>query len=1122
MALSSGTFSNWARNNTGTLAGGVVPGGASVNVIFGATGGSQQALVTTGADMTLNSITFNDTTAVTISGSNLITLNATATGTATTTAAAATVTPSSAVAVTAFASATNTIAANLGLAGAQSFSVAAGKTLNVSGIITGAGSLTKRDSGLLTLSGTNIYVGTTTVSAGTLSFNSIADVGAASALGSPFTAANGTIAVGASGTAATLVYTGTGHSTNRVVNLAGTTGGATIDQSGSGLLRFTSAFTATGAGLKTLTLQGSTSGTGEIANAIVNNDGTNRTAVTKAGSGVWVLSGSNTYTGTTTITGGVLQIGAGGTTGSIVNTSPVSVASGAAIAFNRSDALTYSGTISGLGGLTKLGNGGLTLNTVQTYTGPTTIGSGTLITGVANAISGSSALTIGSAGSRGAFEIDHALTISNLTFTGLGGEISTASTGTATFSSTTGTATINVLSGSNAFHANATLSSPTLVDVADGAYFSFHNNLAGSGSGTLTKSGLGTLNLTGDSDTLQSNFFITAGLVTIGSGMNQIGTGTTTLSGGATLDLGGQSFSDRIVVLNGTILNAGGTATTTTIQGTSSIDGSTAGTYNITSTGSAVFNAAVGSGTSLVSVNVNSGAGSGGQATFNEAIGSLGNIVVNNGGTAAFASTVAGSVISHGASTFTGNVLSTSEVQVQSDGSAAFAGGMAGHADVAGTATFTGAVSGTADVFGTATFGSASSLTGKLTTHSAGTTLLDNVAAAITGDIHNDGQLTIDRATGSQTISGAISGTGGIVKTGAGVLVLEGANSSYTGGITLSSGTIRAGSANALGLGTLALNAGGLDLNGQALTIGMLTGSAGTSVSSSMAGAASLKSEFEGSSTFNGVISNGAGTVAFEKAGGGTLTLTGVQTYTGNTIISGGVLALDSGASLANSIYIKAGNVAGDNGKLDVTALGSFAVANGQMLGGHGDVIGDVTIANGAILSPGGSVGTLINNGDMTWGGGGQFLFEIFNATNDNVYGPGTDWDQLLVVGNLDITSSSGNPYVINLQTLADPNDNTAGLMPVENWNDAQEYAWKFVTASTTITSFNASVFTVNPANFQNPYGGTFSVQRGDQVTGGTDSELYIVYAAIPEPGTLVLAAIGLAAAGWHLRRRRK
>ncbi|MFM8953417.1 MAG: PEP-CTERM sorting domain-containing protein [Planctomycetaceae bacterium] len=37
---------------------------------------------------------------------------------------------------------------------------------------------------------------------------------------------------------------------------------------------------------------------------------------------------------------------------------------------------------------------------------------------------------------------------------------------------------------------------------------------------------------------------------------------------------------------------------------------------------------------------------------------------------------------------------------------------------------------------------------------------------------------------------------------------------------------------------------------------------------------------------------------------------------------------------------------------------------------------------------------------------------------------------------------------------------------------------------------------------------------------GGNDTQLYIVY-AIPEPGTLVLAGIGLAAAGWHLRRRR-
>jgi fibronectin-binding autotransporter adhesin len=194
-------------------------------------------------------------------------------------------------------------------------------------------------------------------------------------------------------------------------------------------------------------------------------------------------------------------------------------------------------------------------------------------------------------------------------------------------------------------------------------------------------------------------------------------------------------------------------------------------------------------------------------------------------------------------------------------------------------------------------------------------------------------------------------------------------------------------------------------------------------------------------------------------------------------------------------------------------------VANGQKLGGYGTVLGDVTIANGAILAPGGSIGFITNNGNMTWGGAGRFLFEIYDPTGDNTFA-GVNWDGLVVTGGLTITSGSANPFVIDMQTLANPGDNTAGLMP--SWDGSIDYQWLFVVAGSEITSFNASVFTVNPANFQNAYGGTFSVKRGDQVTGGNDSELYIVYAAIPEPGTLVLAGIGLAAAGWHLRRRRR
>jgi autotransporter-associated beta strand protein len=93
-----------------------------------------------------------------------------------------------------------------------------------------------------------------------------------------------------------------------VINLAGTTGGGTLDASGTGPLVFTSAFTATGTGSKTLTLQGSSTETNTIAAAIVNKDANNRTSLSKTGAALWILSGTTTYSGPTTVTEGTLAI----------------------------------------------------------------------------------------------------------------------------------------------------------------------------------------------------------------------------------------------------------------------------------------------------------------------------------------------------------------------------------------------------------------------------------------------------------------------------------------------------------------------------------------------------------------------------------------------------------------------------------------------------------------------------------------------------------------------------------------------------------------------------------------------------------------------------------------------
>jgi fibronectin-binding autotransporter adhesin len=235
------------------------------------------------------------------------------------------------------------------------------------GILSGTAGLTKAGAGELTLSGlANIYTGKTSIAAGTLAVAKLNVLGSSSSLGAPTTLANGTIDIGNATTGATLKYTGATATTNRVMNLSGTTGGATLEASGTGSITFSSAFTATGAGNKTLTLDGTNTGLNTIGAAIVNNTVSNRTSLVKTGVGTWVLGGTNTYTGSTSVNSGTLLVN-----GSLANTA-VAVSSGATFG--------GSGTVAGLttvfsGGHLAPGNSPGTL----TFTNGLTLNAGSIL-----------------------------------------------------------------------------------------------------------------------------------------------------------------------------------------------------------------------------------------------------------------------------------------------------------------------------------------------------------------------------------------------------------------------------------------------------------------------------------------------------------------------------------------------------------------------------------------------------------------------------------------------------------------------------------------------------------------------------------------------------------------------
>jgi autotransporter-associated beta strand protein/YVTN family beta-propeller protein len=250
-----------------------------------------------------------------------------------------------------------------------------GNNATLSGTISGPGGLTKIDAGTLTLTGDNAYTGGTTIAAGTLQLGNGGTSG--SILGD--VANNGILAfnradtltfpgtISGSGSliqagAGTTILTGnnlyTGGTTIAAGTLqlgnGGTSGSILGDVANNGILAFNRA--------GTLTFPGTISGLGSVV---------------QAGPGATILTGNNLYTGGTTIGAGTLQLGNGGTSGSILG----DVANNGILAFNRADTLTFPGTISGSGSVTQLGSGSTILTTNNPYTGGTLVAAGTLVVG---------------------------------------------------------------------------------------------------------------------------------------------------------------------------------------------------------------------------------------------------------------------------------------------------------------------------------------------------------------------------------------------------------------------------------------------------------------------------------------------------------------------------------------------------------------------------------------------------------------------------------------------------------------------------------------------------------------------------------------------------------------------
>ena len=1128
LSVNKTSTGTWVLNGTSTYTGTTTISNGTLGVSFLANGGTASpigqssnvpASLLIGGGATNGTLQYTGTT--NSSTDRLFTINGTAIG------------------VTAFIDASGTGSVNFTNMGNLAYGTAGqSRGLTLTGTSTAANSfaptienngagvttLTKTGAGSWTVSGANTFTGGTTLTTGTLVAGANSVVSGGAIVSSPL--GLGTLAIG---TGATFSDNGTAIT---LANSVTTTGSLTFG--GAGSLTFDGT---------TLTVP-STFVLGSYTNMAVNNTTTIKNVVSggfgliQSGTGTLVLTGANTYTGSTTVAQGTLSVA---TLNSI---------SGGSASSNLGVPTATSGSIA-------LGTsaGGLTGTLRDTGTGETTdrgialVGNGTIDQSGTGNLNFTGAVT-------GA--VSNSSATKSLTLTG-----STAGTGqmsgviaNTTATTTTGTVAATFSSGATTiFVANAAalftpgmsitgtgISGGTTVVAVNGnqVTLSIVTNGTGATAGTV-------LNVTGGVTSLTS-------LTKSGSG-TWVVSGANTFTGGVNLNGGTLGLGIAQTATTGPLGGGSGGLPTGIIN----FNGGTLQFSSVNTTDySSKFSSAVGqaynfdtNGTTTVSFGSTFGAGAGGftfglnDTAVTPGKLTLGNMIFNGPGaftitrgeldlnnTNPSALPIWGSVVVNGSNAtlkalrssqfYTGDPTPTT-VSVQNglfdigatnqtlDGVQITGGSITGSTGLltslsafdvqAGTvsAILDGAVGLNKTGTGTATLSGANTFTGPVTI-SNGTLAVNALAAVGTAQpLGKNSTVTLNGATSvapgvlqytsnsaatlAQDVTVTTGGYGTISNTGSGLLTVAGALSK-DGSVLNFSGGVAGGQIKVTG--TISGASANSDLNATNNSHVILTANNSYTGPTGIDSTSSIQ---VGDNTTTGTLGNGAvtnnGVLSYKRTNA--ITESNAISGTGSLLqIGSGTTTLTAANTYSGGTTVSAGKLLVDNTTGSGTGSGAVSVASGATLGGTGAIGGSTTLASGSILAPGNTAGMLTVNSGLTLNNNtaGSLLFDL-GSISDKVVVGGT-----LTLNNQDFTSftfdTSGGGFGAGTYVLFDASSAIAGTLGSN-------------LTSTQFTGYNA----------------TLSID-------GLNNDLILTVAVVPEPGTWAMMVGGLVVLIVIHRRRNK